>query len=177
MTFEKVKSEKGLKFVKVKSEKDEIEKTESVKPEISETDKKIKETEKMICEILKTFCAEEKDRDAEYIKRMEGRYERYIRKYFPEVLERKEINNSYSKKETVIFMSDKEIYAIKNITVYYGGIFGEKVIKIKNYYFNVNEPESVNEKIKYKEKEMNRKDLYMARIKTGAIMCDIAQMA
>lgn len=173
MTFEKVKSEKGLKFVKVKSEKGETEKTESMKPEISETDKK----EKMICEILKTFCAKEKDRDAEYIKRMEGRYERYIRKYFPEVLERKEINNSYSKKETVIFMSDKEIYAIKNITVYYGGVFGEKVIKIKNYYFNVNEPESVNEKIKYKEKEMNRKDLYMARIKTGAIMCDIAQMA
>ena len=173
MIFEKVKSETGLKFVKVKSEKDETEKTESVKPEISETEKK----EKMIYEILKTFCAEEKDRDAEYIKMVEGRYERYIRKYFPEVLERKEINNSYSKKETVIFMSDKEIYAIKNITVYYGGIFGGKIIKIKNYYFNVNEPEIVNEKIKYKEKEMNRKDLYMARIKTGAIMCDIAQMA
>ena len=173
MIFEKVKSETGLKFVKVKSEKDETEKTGSVKPEISETEKK----EKMIYEILKTFCAEEKDRDAEYIKMVEGRYERYIRKYFPEVLERKEINNSYSKKETVIFMSDKEIYAIKNITVYYGSVFGEKIIKIKNYYFNVNEPESVNEKIKYKEKEMNRKDLYMARIKTGAIMCDIAQMA
>lgn len=175
MIFEKVKSETGVKFVKVKSEKDETEKPESMKPEISETDKKVKE--KMIYEILKTFCAKEKDRDAEYIKRMEGRYERYIRKYFPEVLERKEINNSYGKKETVIFMSDKEIYAIKNITVYYGGVFGEKVIKIKNYYFNVNEPEIVNEKIKYKEKEMNRKDLYMARIKTGAIMCDIAQMA
>lgn len=173
MKFEKVKSEKGLKFVKVKPEKDETEKPESMKPEISETDKK----EKMIYEILKTFCEKEKDRDAEYIKRMEGRYEKYIRKYFPEVLERKEINNSYSKKETVIFMNDKEIYAIKNITVYYGGIFGEKVVKIKNYYFNINEPEIVNEKIKYKEKEMNRKDLYMARIKTGAIMCDIAQMA
>lgn len=177
MIFEKVKSETGVKFVKVKSEKDETEKPESVKPEISEKDKKVKEKEKMIYEILKTFCAKEKDRDAEYIKRMEGRYEKYIRKYFPEVLERKEINNSYGKKETVIFMSDKEIYAIKNITVYYGGIFGERIIKIKNYYFNVNEPEIVNEKIKYKEKEMDRKDLYMARIKTGAIMCDIAQMA
>lgn len=174
MFFERVKSEKGLKLVKVmKPEKDETEKTESVKPVKGETDEK----EKMIYEILKTFCAEEKDRDAEYIKRMEGRYERYIRKYFPEVLVRKEINNSYGKKETVIFMNDKEIYAIKNITVYYGGIFGEKVIKIRNYYFNVNEPEIVNEKIKYKEKEMSRKDLYMARIKTGAIMCDITQMA
>lgn len=173
MIFEKVKSETGVKFVKVKSEKDETEKTKRVKPEINETDEK----EKMIYEILKTFCADEKDRDAEYIKRMEGRYEKYIRKYFPEVLERKEINNSYSKKETVIFMNNREIYAIKNITVYYDGMFGEKIIKIKNYYFNVNEPEIVNEKIKYKEKEMNRKDLYMARIKTGAIMCDITQMA
>lgn len=177
MKFEKVKSETGVKFVKVKSEKDETEKPESMKPEINEKEKRVKEKEKMIYEILKTFCAKEKDRDAEYIKRMEGRYERYIRKYFPEVLVRKEINHSYDKKETVIFMDNREIYAIKNITVYYDGIFGEKIIKIKNYYFNVNEPEIVNEKIKYKEKEMDRKDLYMARIKTGAIMCDIAQMA
>lgn len=166
---EKVKGQKGLVFVKV--EKDETEKTESVKPEINETDEK----EKMIYEILKTFCAEEKDRDAEYIKRMEGRYEKYIRKYFPEVLEKKEYGKIWHKKENIIFYYNGKILAVKYINVYRNG--DEKRFNIGKYNFRLKQPETVEKKITFKNKEMEAKELYKAVIKLGAIMCDVKEMA
>lgn len=168
MKLEKVKSETGVKFVKVKSEKDETEKPESVKPEISEK-------EKMIYEILKTFCAEEKDRDAEYIKRMEGRYEKYIRKYFPEVLEKKEYGKIWHKKENVIFYYKGKILAVKYINVYRNG--EEKRFNIGKFNFRLKQPETVEKKITFKNKEMEAKELYKAVIKLGAIMCDVKEMA
>lgn len=168
MKLEKVKSETGVKFVKVKSEKDETEKPESVKPEISEK-------EKMIYEILKTFCAEEKDRDAEYIKRMEGRYEKYIRKYFPEVLEKKEYEKIWHKKENVIFYYKGKILAVKYINVYRNG--EEKRFNIGKFNFRLKQPETVEKKITFKNKEMEAKELYKAVIKLGAIMCDVKEMA
>lgn len=168
MRIEKVKGEKGLKLVKVKTEKVKTEKVKSVKP-------KIDEKEKMIYEILKTFCVEKKDPDVEYMEKVEGRYEKYIRTYFPEVLEKKEYGKIWHKKENVIFYYKGKILAIKYIDVYRNG--DEKRFNIGIYNFRLKQPETVEKKITFKNKEMEAKELYKAVIKLGAIMCDVKEMA
>lgn len=168
MRIEKVKGEKGLKLVKVKTEKVKTEKVKSVKP-------KIDEKEKMIYEILKTFCVEKKDPDVEYMEKAEGRYEKYIRKYFPEVLEKKEYGKIWHKKENVIFYYKGKILAIKYINVYRNG--EEKRFNIGKFNFRLKQPETVEKKITFKNKEMEAKELYKAVIKLGAIMCDVKEMA
>lgn len=166
---EKVKGQKGLVFVKVEKVKPEKQrKVKKVKPEINEK-------EKMICEILKTFCAVKKDPDEEYLEKVEGRYEKYIRKYFPEVLEKKEYGKIWHKKENVIFYYKGKILAIKYINVYRNG--EEKRFNIGKFNFRLKQPETVEKKITFKNKEMEAKELYKAVIKLGAIMCDVKEMA
>lgn len=168
MRIEKVKSEKGLKLVEVKTEKVKPEKVQSVKP-------KINEKEKMIIKILEAFEKEKKDPDVEYLEKVEGRYEKYIRTYFPEVLEKKEYGKIWHKKENVIFYYKGKILAIKYINVYRNG--EEKRFNIGKYNFRLKQPETVEKKITFKNKEMEAKELYKAVIKLGAIMCDVKEMA
>lgn len=168
MRIEKVKGEKGLKLVKVKTEKVKTEKMKSVKPEIDEK-------EKMIIKILEAFEKEKKDPDVEYMEKVEGRYEKYIRAYFPEVLEKKEYGKIWHKKENIIFYYNGKILAVKYINVYRNG--DEKRFNIGKFNFRLKQPETVENKITFKNKEMEAKELYKAVIKLGAIMCDVKEMA
>lgn len=175
--MEKVKGEKGIKYIPVMSEK--LQKQKSVKNK-KVKNKKVKnkkvmsEKAKMILAILKEFEKEKEDRDELYLKRKEGCYEKYIKKNFPDTLEPKKYDKKYGYKKVVVFMDDKKIYAIKNITVYYNG--GEKTARIKKYTIKIKRPEFVEEKLKYNGKMIKRDDLYRAILKTNTITCDVWEM-
>lgn len=165
---EKVRGEKGIKYIKIEKKTEENENCET-----GGRDKD--EMYKMIIKILEEYEAPKKDKDEEYIKSKEGCYEKYIRTYFPEVLEKKEYGKIWHKKENVIFYYEGKILAIKYINVYRNG--DEKRFNIGKYNFRLKQPETVEKKITFKNKEMEAKELYKAVIKLGAIMCDVKEMA
>lgn len=123
--------------------------------------KEKRERTKEICELLKAYAKEEIDKDEAYLKKVEGRYEKYIEKNFPEVLKKTE-RTAYpiEGKRTVAIIYDEEIILMGNykIVVYESGTW----LEIKGRRFLIDTPEKICENLRYKGYEIKREELLHA---------------
>lgn len=164
----KAKSEHGIVFVEEKenihSDPNTRDKCETCERcgAIKDNDKCERcERTKEICELLKTYAIKEIDKDEAYLKKVEGRYERYIEKNFPEVLKKTERTGyPIEEKRTVAIIYDEEILLMGNykIVVYENGTW----LEIKGRRFLLTEPENICENLRYKGYEIKREELLHA---------------
>lgn len=163
---ERVKSERGLVYVNyVKPVKREKIKREKKKPETVE-DEKLKA---IIAALEET--ALDMDRDKAYLKKVEGRYERYVRKNFPETLEARK-PRYWEKWVNVAFMINEKLVIAKPVKKNSYGM-----IKIKEKWCVFETPGEAYKTIEYKGDKMRGVDFYKACVKTQTTMCDVIKLA